>query len=421
MANIHVFETKMSDRMQVTRFKVPVWASQASFEERAKLKNGQAVTRPYTDFSRADMGYYTRGTNLSPISVTETNETLTVNTVPAAALPIDDFDEIQSNFALQSTYANKMMKAINSMIDLDYLAEVSNASSYVDAGDVGGSAGSGISLTSSNVLQVYAAALRKLQDKNVNIAGIGDPRVDTQSIKKGNLKPSGSAGFADIDPHFNELLNLAVSGRATQQGDLTGKNGYVNSYFQFDNFITTNGYWVGVLGLATQPTDGDTVVVNGVTYTFKTTLGTTAGNVLIGASADTANTNLAALINDPDTTTAQGVALSAADQKKMKDITATADTTANTLTLVAKGSDYIVVSETLTDTTDGWTSEISHQMFGQKGAVDMIVQKAIGVKVDSIPLQFGVYIKPNALYGKKTFSEGADQLVDVRVDSSSWS
>ena len=81
MANTHVFETKMSDRMQVTRFSVPVWAGQASFEERAKLKKGQSVTRPYTSFSREDMGYYTRGTDITPISVDETNETLTIATI----------------------------------------------------------------------------------------------------------------------------------------------------------------------------------------------------------------------------------------------------------------------------------------------------------------------------------------------------
>lgn len=413
--------------MQVTRFSVPVWAGQASFEERAKLKNGQAVTRPYTSFSRDDMGYYTRGTDMTPISVTETNETLTVNTIPSVALPIDDFDELQSNFALQSQYAKKMMSAVNSMIDMDYLAEVANANSYVDAGDVGGSAGTAITLTTSNVLSVYGSALRKLQAKDVKIAGIGDPRIDTTGTLKGNQKPGGSGGFANISPHFNEQLNLAVSGRATERGDLVGKNGYVNTYFEFDNFVTTNGYWVGVAGIATNPTDTDTMTINGVVITFVATL--TGGNseIHIASSVDITRANLATWLSAnganaeaEGTNTGYSVA-STADQKKLKWMTATNDNTADTLTVVAKGRDYVVCGETFTDGTDAWTSEVSHLMFGQKGAVDMVVQKAIGIKISDIPLQHGVYLKPSALFGLKTFNEGADALVDVRIDSSSFS
>ena len=60
------------------------------------------------------------------------------------------------------------------------------------------------------------------------------------------------------------------------------------------------------LPFTVQPTDGDTVTINGVTFTFKTTLGATAGNVLIGGSATNARANLAALIAAPGTTTASG-------------------------------------------------------------------------------------------------------------------
>jgi hypothetical protein len=47
----------------------------------------------------------------------------------------------------------------------------------------------------------------------------------------------------------------------------------------------------------TAPADGDTVVIAGQTYTFKTTLTPTANQVLIGASAATALTHLAEAIN----------------------------------------------------------------------------------------------------------------------------
>ena len=413
MANSTVFETKLANRMQITRYNTPLWAAQASFEERSKLSDGEAVVRP--TFAKFYADDYTRGSDMTEQGYTEASETLTVNQIPGILSRVDDFDELQKNVNLQNRVAKDGTRAINEKIDAEYCAEVSNATHTVDAGDVGGSAGSAIVLDETNVLKVFAAAARKLHGANVDLTGLNDPRVDA-----GNMKPGGSGGFANLPPHANELLALSLSGRETVKGDMVGSNGYVRTYFGFDVYVSNSGLWTGVIGIATQPTDGDTVVINGVTFTFKTTLGSTAGNVLIGASADTANTNLTALINDPATTTAQGVALSTANQKLLKRMTATADTSANTCTVVAKGYGYVAVSETFTDATDGWNTEIASAMFGVKGAVDLVMQDKVGVKFSDIPKQHGVYIKPRALFGLKTFTEGADQLVKVQLDTSGW-
>jgi len=413
MPNTHVFETKMSDRMQVTRYSVPVYAAQASFEERAKLVDGQSVTRP--SVSRFFDQDYTRGVDMVIPDRTETNETLTVTTAKSVPFAIDDLDALQSNFKLMNEYSGRAMRALNKSIDADYLSEVVSATSSVDASDFGGAAGAGITVDATNVLKIFPAANRKLENLDVMIQGGVDPRAEG-----GNMKPGGKAGFANMTPYFKEQLSYSLSGRETSDGDMIGKNGYSSHYFGFDTFVTTNGYWTGTLTVATQPTDGDTVTVNGVVFTFKTTLGVTAGNVLIGASADTAATNLAALVNAPSVTTVQGVALSAANQNLMRRISATAVNASDVVNFIAKGYPYIVVSETLTAAADIWSLRISNNMFGQKGAVDMVVQIKPTVKVSDIPLQIGNYVKPHTLYGKKTFAEGASALVNVKIDSSSW-
>lgn len=403
----------MSDRMQVTRYSTPVFAAQASFEERAKLNNGQSVTRPYTNIMYEQD--YTRGSDMTMQTLTETNETLTVQTAKAVPFPIDDLDVVQSNFKLMSEYSDRAMRALNKAIDADYLGEVVNATSTVDAADFGGTSGAGVVVDTSNVLGIYSAALRKLQLQDIDVTGMVDPRQQA-----GNLKPGGQSGFANCSPYFYEQLSKSLAGRETVDGDMVGKNGYKSAYFGFDNFVTTNGTWTGVLSIASTPTDGDTVTINGVVFTFKTTLGSTAGNVAIGGSADAARLNLSELINAPTSTDAGQVALTTANANLIKRMVATDAASANTLTLVAEGYGHVVVSETLTDATDAWTSEISSQMFGQKGAVDMVLQAKPQVKVDSIPLQLGSYVKPYVLYGKKTFLEGAKGLVQVKVDSSSW-
>ncbi len=75
---------------------------------------------------------------------------------------------------------------------------------------------------------------------------------------------------------------------------------------------------LGALALSTNPTNTQivTLTINGsaIVFTFVTTIGTTAGNVLIGATAAASIANLLALLQNPWLTTANGVALSLPNQ-----------------------------------------------------------------------------------------------------------
>jgi len=76
---------------------------------------------------------------------------------------------------------------------------------------------------------------------------------------------------------------------------------------------------LGFFTLATNPTNTKTLTltINGtaVVFTFVSSIGASAGNVLIGATAAATAANLLALLNQPQTTTSTGVALSAANQQ----------------------------------------------------------------------------------------------------------
>ena len=414
MANTNVFETKLSRRMQVQRYSTPVFAAQASFEERENLVDGQAVVRPTFATLYADS--YTRGTDMTEQGYTEASETLTVNQTPAILLRADKWDALQHKTNLQQRLASDGMRAINKHIDADYLAEVANATSTVDDGDVGGSAGTPITLDSTNIIQIFPAVQRKLQLLDVDIVAAKDPRP-----QMGNMKPGGGAGFANLAPYVNEQLVYALASRETVDGDLVGGNGYRRSYFEFDNFVSTNGYWTGTLEMATNPTNLDTVVINGVTFTFVTSIGSTAGNLLIQATVDLTRALLRDIITTPSTaTSANNVVLTQASQDALRRFTATNNNTADEMTLTAQGYGHIVVSETLTAAADVWSSEVAHQMFGQKGAVDMVMQSAVDVEISDIPKQFGKYVKPRCLYGIQTFTEGKEALVDVQINSAAW-
>jgi len=372
-----------------------VYSAIVSREGMADLKKGDTWHKPYR--SSLVVQDYTRGSAITATDLTDTDESLSVDQEKVVSFYVDDFDSLQHNYRLMDEYSSDAVVDLNNEIDGKVLGEYANATSSIDDSDItGGTASVPFSLTTSNVLQAFSKARQKLQEQN--------SRLD-------NL-------FAVVSPQYFQVLEEYLMGRESSLGDSTGLNGHQGKFAGFKLFVSNQLGWSGRCNIATKPTDGDTVVIGGVTFTFKTTLGSTAGNVLIGATAATANTNLAALINTPGTTTTEGVALSSANQEIMRLFTATAAATSTTVT--ALGKSYVAVSETFNDATDTWDREAQHQLFGRAGAIDFVGQQMPKTQVKSVSDKLGSNIHTSALYGVKTFTESAKELVDVLVDSSGF-
>lgn len=107
--------------------------------------------------------------------------------------------------------------------------------------------------------------------------------------------------------------------------------------------------------------DTQTITIGGVVFTTVNPIGTTAGNVLLGANQAATLTNLTTLINAPTTTTSTGVALSAADAAQIKRLGIVATTTATAMTLTSTNGSTFAVSET--ETNFAWTSVYTSQKF----------------------------------------------------------
>ena len=114
--------------------------------------------------------------------------------------------------------------------------------------------------------------------------------------------------------------------------------------------------------------DTQTITIAGVVFTSVNTIGTTAGNVLVDASASAFLDNLVDLINNPTVTNSKHVALSANDAALIKSLGITATKTSATLmtltsSVVLPGSSgSIVVSET--ETNFAWTTSTSRTFPG---------------------------------------------------------
>lgn len=397
------FQEVMSKRMQRVHHRTDVFRAIASFEEQSNLKKGDTVHRLKKTLPRVQT--YTRGTAMSIGAHAEADESLVVNTSKVAPFYVDDLDQLQFNFKYQMEFGEDMAIRLGNFIDGDVLGEYDQASNTIDDLTINpstGTSGNGVTVTSSNIQRVFSTAQRKLTKARIGMAD----------------------RFAVVGPEFLQFLIDYLAGKNTPMSDKIGLNGEVEGgrYYGFQLYVSNACGWSGVLSMATQPTDGDTVIINGVTFTFKTTLGSTAGNVLIGANAAAANTNLAALINTPQTTTAQGVAIDSTTDTgdgftaidKLTGISATA--AATSVTIKSEGNGAIAVSETFTDGTDTWTPalQIEHILFGKKGATDVVIQAEPKIEVKDVPDKLGKNIIPWTLYGVKTFREGKAMLVDFK-------
>lgn len=370
------------------------------FSEEQNLSEGDTLNKPYR--SAMTPQAYTRGTAVTIQDLTNANETLVVNQAFVDPFYVDDLDELQSSYKNIKEYAADSSVDLNNWMDGDVLGEYYQASSVVSNYDIaGGLVADGFTLTTANILKVFSSAKKKL--KRLNIFN--------------NL-------FAVISPDFEAVLMEYLAGKDTALGDSTGTNGNIGRFYGFELYVSNNCGWSGELAYdATTPTATDTVVINGVTFTFQTTIGSTAGNVLAETDGVTSFTNLKNFINDTATTSAKQVALTVANQRLMRGITATVDSTATgALYIKAEGKSYVAVSETLTPAADVWTSarQIQHQLFGQKGAITFVAQKYATVEIKDVPDKLGKNIIPWMLYGLKTFIKAKDKLVDVRVRSDAY-
>lgn len=396
------FPEYWSRRMQRKHYKTDRYREIVSMEEEATLEKGDTVHRP----SRSNLvvndlsseGAYSRQ------DVTDTDQSLVINKEKEVSFYIRKIDEMQSNYATANRYADDAAVKLSNTIDGEVLGQFSAATSDVDDGDIGGTDENGITLTTSNIDKIFGEANEALDSLDID----QDDR------------------WALISPQFYNVLWQRIGGRESMLGDEAGRNGVRGRSGNWAGFrlIKSNALaWTGVLAMATNPTDGDTVVINGVTCTFRATLGSTAGSVHIASTVDITRANFAEFINaggatsEAEDTDTGYVALSAANQALWKGISAANDNTADTLTVTMLGRSYIAVSETLTAAADIWTlaKQIQHNLFGQGKPVDLVIQKRPNMLIKERDGYIGKDVVSWTVFGLKTFSEGADQLVDVGI------
>nr|AUN36870.1 hypothetical protein [uncultured bacterium] len=370
-----------------------------------EVENGGYDTVNRVILNKPQIGIYTPGTDVSYQALSATNEQLTISTWKYAATTVDDTEKKQSAYEIGAKVAQDMQRVHNNYLEQSFLSEVTNSTHTVDAGSVGGSAGSYISLNTDNVPQVFTAAGTKLWS------------IDVRSSNR----------YAIIGPHFYETLLLQSAGRPTGLGDTVTVNGRAGERFGWNIIVNNNLPYTAVLSMVTQPTNGDTITIAGVTITLHATLIASAW-ADIRTNVDTTRSFIRDLINYGNGTggTVAGtvgtdftdVATEDRYLWQRRGLLAVNDDTADTLTITGYGD--VVCSETLTDATDSFTSKKQESLFCVAGAVDMVVQINPKVEVSRVEKQFADQIKSLSGHGKKTYADGARKMVRVKNNAADW-
>ena len=395
------FAEQYADRYQDTFHKTLVGRMFANYRLEATLRRGDTVHRFAVDMSGVSVRTITPLADRTIDPVANVDETLVIDQYKGTTFPISEWeDTLHGNPDLGMLYGKEAGILVAEYVDASILGEVVNATYAFDNGDLATASSDGVPLdtgVSANIPKMITRAKAKLQSRN---------------------KVRGGNRVWIVDDYTLANISQNVIGRDTDMGDNFYKNGASGSILAATILVSDNLSGEAVLGMATQPTANDTVSINDVTFTFVASP-SAAGDVDLGADVDASRANLQAAISGGAGAGSDYIELAAADRAVMTAlrITATNNDTANTLTIAAVGSGRLVLAETFTDGTDAWDSNAVLCIYGQKGAVDVVMKKGIKMKMLQESKQDTMNILNDSIYGVKTFADGAKKMLKVLVNA----
>ena len=307
---------------------------------------------PFTNIGNAVNESVTNN-EYDPVEASTDADILPIDRRAVFSEKIGAFDEI--NFASGSLITDRAMngskvmaQSIDRFVINKAISEV--GSSLGDAGVAG--ATTPWAVTTSNALEIVN---RTVEEVNFN-EGYGDDK------------------FILVDTSFVKNLTGYFQGTGNNVADDTIRTGlpYVGmlaggvKVFQSNNVPHEATITFGAIAVA-----GDTVSVNGVVYTYVASIGTTPGNLLVGANAAASQAALLGALNAPGTTTATYVALGLNDQNKIKNLAGTASSASTVLTFAAKGA--FRLTETFTSGSNVVSAVSKRLLAGSMGAVKIFV------------------------------------------------
>jgi hypothetical protein len=247
--------------------------------------------------------------------------------------------------------------------------------------------------------------------------------VSARKLSVNNV--AGDKRFFAMSPQVKQVLLTYLAGRESVLGDKTGESGNIGSYMGFSLYESNNLTAMVRITPSASPTDGQTLVINGITITFEntpTTVSSSGFSVDVDATVATQIDSLVLMINTPTTdTAADGKPATGSGLAAIQRGWFAVDGTTY-IDIYIKGASQIA---TLTGTATSMTgANVTFykqlNVCGEKGAVDLVIQKQPSVKMASTVSagKDGMNILPKTLYAAGVFYDMKARLFGVEVDSS---
>ena len=382
--------TYWSKRIQALLRVMNIARNISSFEEKSNLANGRQVNRPtMSDVSTEAITFGDGSYNRQDVSSVQ--ESLIVNNWDSGVVTFTDDQMVQllNAPARVNDFIDRVAFQLNRKLDRTVLAEVSNASFNTTP----------TIYTKSDIFDGFGNAQKVLEENGVE---------------------QDRPWYLAVDADVTKLIIDHMGNKVTDLGDdatLRGKFGFKKLFRDFQVFQANQALqWTGNINIATNPSDGDTIVIDGVTLTARTAP-SVAGDFDIKGSAAATVTVIAAFINDPSTTSGDQIALSAADALKFVALGQILISAVDNTTSIALTSrrGRLTLAEIFTAVGDNVSDMILHCLGGRMGNIDLVLQKDIQTQKKDVSGAYKKDFATSFMWGLKTFSEGAQRMVDFQI------
>lgn len=289
-------------------------------------------------------------------------DSIQINRRADSSAQINSYDWKSLDFSLLANRSMEMGSGISQIADAYFLSRpVGNVDKAFDDGDFAGTAGNAVDVTASNIDDIINEALTQ-----IHIANSTEKKFMAVSPYEANFLRQ-----------YMQSTGNDVADRAIVNGITSGVTAVGTTFSGVDVFMTNNLTHETVVTMATIPTAGQVLTINGVTITFVATLTGSAGEVHIASTVDITRANTAEFLtgtNYPgDTTEAEATdtgytALSVANRNKLSLIalTATNDNADDTLTLTSRGTLRVT-----TDVSSATVATSRQCILGDYGSINM--------------------------------------------------
>ena len=336
-------------------------------------------------------------------------DSLQINRRAKASEHVDSYDWKSVDFGLLEDRGMNMGLGISQVIDgyVLNLPVVTSGVETLDDGDFGGTPGNPKTSSNSIIDDIINGALQEVELANSYAKKFMVVSAYEANDLRGYLQSTGNM-VAD------EVIRNGIPSQVSKIG---------TTFSGVDVFQSNNITQTVVLGLATNPTDGDTITIGGVEITFVATLSGGASEIHITASVDATAANLAEWLNafgandEAEATNTGYSAASTEDQSKLSrlGVVATATGASDIVTVTTKG--VVKVSETLTDGTDTWGTPFRYLVFGDYGAMNLYLPSAGMDYVEKeVSGKAGVELYMEQFYNATIWTRMKDRVLAIKVN-----